>query len=300
VRKGGLIGAVVESWYPENDHAYGLLLEDDIELSPYFYIYLKLALLLYAYADADAAPSPHAEQLLGISLYTPRLVEVRMPRRRIDLHSELRGGGAAHLGGSAPREYTQPVHLQQLPCSWGSLFFPAPWREFHRYMRRRLHGKAAAVQIPRSATNGWSTSWKKFLIELCYLRGWVVLYPNFYNQTSFSTNHLEPGEHIGGKTNTLKHRPIDFVVPLMHDPDMLRLLWSGAAAELRAPPPLSELLVLDLFSERSSQAALLAQGSAAISQQSELATAVEGLRSEPQSAQQQFVTNLRLAVAGWL
>ena len=44
--------------------------------SPYFYIYLKLALLLYAYADADAAPSPHAEQLLGIALYTPRLVEV--------------------------------------------------------------------------------------------------------------------------------------------------------------------------------------------------------------------------------
>ena len=52
-------------------------------------------------------------------------------------------------------------------------------------MRRRLHGKAVAVQIPHSATNGWSTSWKKFLIELCFLRGWLVLYPNFQNQTSF-------------------------------------------------------------------------------------------------------------------
>ena len=125
------------------------------------------------------------------------IIKVRMPRRRIDLHSELRG--------AAPSEYTHPVHLQQLPCrcvsaasitilltsnthahysntslthvllqldslfgptlaltptpaltltltllpcSWGSLFFPAPWREFHRYMRRRLHGKAVAVQIP--------------------------------------------------------------------------------------------------------------------------------------------------------
>ena len=44
-----------------------------------------------------------------------------------------------------------------------------------------------------SATNGWKTSWKKFLIELAYLKGLVVLYPNFPNQSSFSTNHLEAG-----------------------------------------------------------------------------------------------------------
>ena len=50
-----------------------------------------------------------------------------------------------------------------------------------------------------------------------------------------STNHLEPGEHIGGKANTLKHRPIDFVVPLMHESALLRQLWRGAAGELRAP-----------------------------------------------------------------
>ena len=31
-------------------------------------------------------------------------------------------------------------------------------------------------------------------------------------------------------------------------------LWRGAAGELLAPPPLSGLRVLDLFSERSSQA----------------------------------------------
>ena len=47
------------------------------------------------------------------------------------------------------------------------------------------------LQIPRSATNGWSVSWKKFMIEMAYLRGQVVLYPSFFNQTSLSTNHLE-------------------------------------------------------------------------------------------------------------
>ncbi len=302
VRKGGLIGAVVESWYPEDEHSYGLLLEDDIEVSPYFYLYLKLALLLFVYADQPppeqregAARFEPPERLMAVSLYTPRLVEVRMPRRRIDLYRELRG-----RGGRDPAE-AAPLFLQQLPCSWGSLFLPGPWREFHRYMRRRLHEGAIAVSIPRSATNGWSTSWKKFLIELSYLRGWYVLYPNFYNQTSFSTNHLEPGEHINGKKNTLKHRPIDFVVPLMQDAATLRELWSGAAGELRAPPALAEQPVLDLFSEPTSLASLVAQGSAAVSTQADLAATMENLRSEAEAARQTpVVDGLRMAVAGWL
>ena len=86
-----------------------------------------------------------------------------------------------------------PAFLQQLPCSWGSLYFPQPWLEFHQYMQQRLYEGALAVQIPGSAVNGWSVSWKKFMMEMMHLRGYVVLYPNFYNQSSFSTNHLEVG-----------------------------------------------------------------------------------------------------------
>ena len=94
VRRGGLIAAVVESWFPDDERSYGLLLEDDIEVSPYFYVYLKLVLLGYVYAT-DAPPT----NLLGISLYTPRLVELRMPRRRIDVFTTIRS-----LQGAAPRE----------------------------------------------------------------------------------------------------------------------------------------------------------------------------------------------------
>ena len=54
VLKGGLISAVVESWFPSGEHSYGLLLEDDIEVSPYFYVYIKLALLSYVYAGAPS------------------------------------------------------------------------------------------------------------------------------------------------------------------------------------------------------------------------------------------------------
>ena len=138
--KGGLVAAVVEAWFPADDHSYGLLLEDDIEVSPFFYLYLKQALLQYVYADDNegggggTAPS----NILGISLYTPRLVEVRLPRRSIDLYSMLppfeAGGGG--------------LFLQQLPCSWGSLFFPRPWLEFHQYMFSHLHGDARPVYRP--------------------------------------------------------------------------------------------------------------------------------------------------------
>ena len=123
------------------------------------------------------------------------------------------------------------------------------------------------VLIPGSAVNEWSTSWKKFMMELSHLRGYTLLYPNLPNQTSFSTNHLEAGEHIGAKANKLKHNPIDFTVPLVRDPDVLRALWwsegggwVGGAAGLRPLPPLHELPVLNHFSERSSQEALFAQG----------------------------------------
>jgi len=174
------------------------------------------------------------------------------------------------------------LFLQQLPCSWGALFFPQPWHAFHSYMRRRMLDEAPAVIIPKSATNGWKTSWKKFLIELSYLEGYVVLYPNFPNQSSFSTNHLEPGEHIASKANKLKHLPIDFTVPLLTDFHSLRTLWAdasvaggGAAAEagLDAPmgalvgsswPPLHSLPTLDLFSQPTSQEALVAQGAEAL------------------------------------
>lgn len=43
----GLMTAVVESWYPKNNDTYGLLLEDDVEVSPLFYAWTKLSLLRY-------------------------------------------------------------------------------------------------------------------------------------------------------------------------------------------------------------------------------------------------------------
>ncbi|TYH16361.1 hypothetical protein ES288_A05G110800v1 [Gossypium darwinii] len=236
--QGGLIRAVSESWYPTSDDDFGLLLEDDIEVSPYYYLWIKYALLAYHYDPQVSLP-----ELSSISLYTPRLVEVVKERPSWN-----------------PTEFFNRIHpntpyLHQLPCSWGAVFFPKHWREFYVYMNMRFteDAKANPVQIPKSRTNGWQASWKKFLIDMMYLRGYVSLYPNFPNQASFSTNHMEPGAHISAKDNVVRHDKADFEVPLLTK-DFRTLLPNGKL------PPASKLPSLNLFNQPVSLIGLKAAG----------------------------------------
>ncbi|CAK9165196.1 unnamed protein product [Ilex paraguariensis] len=236
--QGGLIRAVSESWYPSSDDDYGLLLEDDIEVSPYYYLWIKYALLAYHYDPQISLP-----ELSSISLYTPRLVEVVKERPRWNATEYFK------------RIHPNTPYLHQLPCSWGAVFFPKQWREFYVYMSMRFteNAKQNPVQIPKSRTNGWQASWKKFLIDMMYLRGYVSLYPNFPNQTSFSTNHMEPGAHISAKDNVVKHDKSDFEVPLLKE-DFRTFLPNGKL------PPASKLPSLNLFNQAVSLKGLKAAG----------------------------------------
>ncbi|KAK4370565.1 hypothetical protein RND71_010040 [Anisodus tanguticus] len=236
--QGGLIRAVTESWYPSSDDDFGLLLEDDIEVSPYYYLWIKYALLSYHYDPEISLP-----ELSSISLYTPRLVEVVKERPKWNATDFFK-----HIHPNTP-------YLHQLPCSWGAVFFPKQWREFYIYMNMRFteDAKQNPVQIPRSRTNGWQASWKKFLIDMMYLRGYVTLYPNFPNQTSFSTNHMEPGTHIAAKENVIKHNKADFEVPLLKE-DFRNFLPNGKM------PVAPKLPSLNLFNQPVSLKGLKAAG----------------------------------------
>lgn len=236
--QGGLIRAVSESWYPSSDDDYGLLLEDDIEVSPYYYLWIKYALLAYHYDPLISLP-----ELSSISLYTPRLVEVVKERPKWNGTEFFK-----HIHPNTP-------YLHQLPCSWGAVFFPKQWREFYVYMNMRFteDAKQNPVQIPKSRTNGWQASWKKFLIDMMYLRGYVSLYPNFPSQASFSTNHMEAGAHISAKDNVVKHDKGDFEVPLLKE-DFRNYLPNGKL------PPASKLPSLNLFNQAVSLKGLKVAG----------------------------------------
>lgn len=236
--QGGLIRAVSESWYPSSDDDFGLLLEDDIEVSPYYYLWIKYALLNYHYDPQVSLP-----ELSSISLYTPRLVEVVKERPKWNATNFFK------------KIHENTPYLHQLPCSWGAVFFPKQWREFYVYMNMRFteDAKQNPVQIPKSRTNGWQASWKKFLIDMMYLRGYVSLYPNFPDQQSFSTNHMEPGAHISAKDNVVRHDKADFEVPLLKE-DFRRYLPAGKL------PSASKLPVLNLFNQAVSLRGLKAAG----------------------------------------
>ncbi|KAK8596477.1 hypothetical protein V6N13_001104 [Hibiscus sabdariffa] len=60
--QGRLIPAVSESWYPASDDDYGILLEDNIEVSSYYYLWIKYTLL--AYHSTHKFPSPNSHRSL--------------------------------------------------------------------------------------------------------------------------------------------------------------------------------------------------------------------------------------------
>ncbi|CAB4422705.1 unnamed protein product [Rhizophagus irregularis] len=206
VIQGGLLPAVVESYYPNDYNDYGILLEDDVEVSPFYYLWVKYTILKYRYGPAKY------QRLFGISLYGQRQMELHMVGRRpYDPESIFHG----------TKFPSRSPYLSQVPCSWGAVYFPEIWKEFHEYLIRRLddesnyHSQEIIVPNSRSSFK-WKKSWKKYFIELIYLRGYVMLYPNYKNFTSFSTNHAEIGIHI----HLIKDKPEPvtiFGVPLMKD-----------------------------------------------------------------------------------
>lgn len=148
--------------------------------------------------------TPH---MFGISLYQQKHLELPLKGRQpFDPRALLSTEDVPHP--TAP-------YLSQVPCSWGAIYFPEHWREFNDYLAARFAEivlPISEIVVPNVRSNQWSKSWKKFFIELVYLRGYVMLYPNYEGFVSLSTNHLEVGSHV--KRRSAEKEEL-FVLPLM-------------------------------------------------------------------------------------
>ena len=192
--------------------------------------------------------------MFGISLYQPKVIETRQEGRAFFNPRTV-------FASNDITEYTTP-YLSQIPCSWGAIYFPEHWREFHSYLNVRLSEALFgidAVVVPKARSNRWPRSWKKYFIELAYLRGYVMVYPNYDNFVSLSTNHLEIGSHVRdtSRESYVQKREM-FRVPLMD--------LEGATRLLDLPygtlPTFDDLPVLDLFGQLSSLDAIALLGQA--------------------------------------
>ncbi|CAG8569650.1 12874_t:CDS:2 [Cetraspora pellucida] len=238
---GGLLSAVIESYYPSDNHDYAVILEDDVELSPFFYIWAKYCVLKYRYGTDRSLSG----RMFGVSLYNTKLNELHLPGRR-PFNPALALRGTIYPN--------QSPYLSQVPCSWGALYFPEIWREYRIYQNARLNDvnglQLQDISVPGSRSNRWKKSWKRFFIELTYLRGYVMLYPNYEDSISFSTNHAEIGVHNHKEG---KKRDV-FRLPLMKEDTVLDGLPGGHL------PNFKDLPTMDLWGELIPQKELIQRG----------------------------------------
>lgn len=187
-RQAGLITNIVEAWWPTNNNEYGFFFEDDIEASPYYFAWAKWAILMYRYGPDSLGEA--ARNVYGISLIQQKTSELDRKTGRILWDA------TSHLENS--RYDPISPYLSQVPSSWGAVFFPQIWREFHDFIQIRDNEdfipKHRKMIKPSVVSDDWQGSWKRFLIELAFLRGYSMLYPNYRDFTSLSTNHVELGE----------------------------------------------------------------------------------------------------------
>ncbi|GAA5948347.1 hypothetical protein JCM3765_001381 [Sporobolomyces pararoseus] len=247
ILQGGLMPAIVESWYPTSNDTYGVLLEDDVEVSPLFYGWLKFTILKYRYTLSGRLSS---SRLFGISLYQQKNIELKPEGRQpFDAHK---------LFDSLQIKPNSIPYLSQIPCSWGAAYFPEHWKEFHSYLSLRLSELALPISepiVPQIRSNRWPKSWKKYFIELVYLRGYTMLYPNYPNFESLSTNHLEKGTHV--KTSQVEEKKkVLFEVPLLG----LESSLVDSLPDQGKLPDWNSLPVLDLWGSLSSKEELLERG----------------------------------------
>lgn len=202
-----------------------------------------------------------SSKLFGISLYQQKITELH-PTGRQPFNARTLFRATSLADPSTP-------YLSQIPCSWGALYFPAPWREFHDYLSLRLSQSALPISntiVPGVRSNKWTRSWKKYFIELVYLRGYVMLYPNYDDFVSLSTNHLEVGSHVRDEPGEVYERKKHvYSLPLMriegalagrgpaHGPGLLDL--PGGTL-----PEWDRLPVLDLLGDVSSMEAIERRG----------------------------------------
>ena len=199
--------------------------------------------------------------MFGISLYQQKVNELRPEGRRpFDAHNVFTAHGLSN---------TNTPYVSQVPCSWGAVYFPEHWREFHAYLNLRFSDDWLSTDehvVPHVRSNKWRKSWKKFFIEMVYLRGYAMLYPNYDGFLSLSTNHLEVGSHVKEEPKeAYDQKKMLFTLPLIplnEQPKGDRKSVDTGLLDLpqKRLPSRSELPVLDLLGELSSATLLEERG----------------------------------------
>jgi hypothetical protein len=214
----GIVPMWVDAHVEENEVL--LVVEDDIEVSPFVFIYLKEALDRY-YANG--------------SEYDPQMFGLMLQRQ----HTILGETKLARYGKRKPEnELDEHVifYRYQLMSTWAPVFFPKPWNEFKAWLSAKRQDAAYVPCVPGLLSNKWAAEvgkvWSPYFVRFAYERGLYALYHSHPYGFALITNHREPGLHFNGTVKA------EEVVPLVSSSADLNVLLS-------AMPRLSDIPLYD-------------------------------------------------------
>lgn len=207
---------IINSWIPKSLKEYALFLEDDVEVSPYFFVYILKTLSNF---EVDhLSNSSFQDNIAGISLFNPNLNQMYVPPKWFKpflFPSDDLLNCPFNLRGQ--------LFLLDVPCSWGALYFPNHWINFRLYSAS--NSTALLYQNKTLASEFWTRSWKKVFIRYMQSLDLTVIYPYLDYGFTFATHHMETGEHAktspdqldGNNLVTLKYKTGWFTPPLLRE-----------------------------------------------------------------------------------
>lgn len=194
----------LQSWYPSDNDNYALLLQDDVEISPWYMYWLHLTLMRYVYSDYTPKTMSSMALLAGISLQTaPQPNSHSGDKRTLDIRRALIMA-PMYTGWT---DYATP-YLWQSTLFHSTLFFPAQWKEFHQYISLREHfggGIPSVSDYLRPYSRNERLSLEVYWSELFLARGYAILYPNFDDAACFSRLTPSPSSLSSSESDTESH-----------------------------------------------------------------------------------------------
>lgn len=173
----GILGQWLEAWNPPSDDEYALIIEDDINISPFAIRYLKHILTKYK----------NDKRLFGIALQRAQWqigICERKRWRRLDLVTE-------------PPDY---AHFFRYPTlgTWGQLLFPSTWRQFLSEHSDFLQSDG----IHGLVTEEWAKRGRRLISPVftrwALSKGLLNLYANFGNSQALAHSRRPPGVNFQG------------------------------------------------------------------------------------------------------
>lgn len=197
-QNAGTQGAWLQSWMPLKDNDYCWIVEDDMEMSKYYYQYLKKALLYYRHGDIANRFPP---SVYGISLQRQYLVPGKGAKTRTP--SVANGG--------------KPFLYQEVG-TWGQLLFPEQWRAFVKFYNYRKY-KNIKPHLSGMITDDWYRTlgekiWSPYHQVWAHETKSFNLYTNFVEKVGLSDSHQNKGvtaqSDLGSTTPLIKEMKAEY------------------------------------------------------------------------------------------